>query len=303
MTGQIDFIDLSKILLDDFFNIEEEDMRLTRNIEKNRLDEPLTVEGPVNGFYVLVDGYKRYRSLKSLGWTTVQCKIEPVSDIAHRIIKRLRWDLNKKKMKSSERIRYVHLLISLNWSSDMIAQKTGIARDVIKKYMKIHYIPQEYKDIINSWGLGHEALLALDRMQKRLPRYTFYQIVDVLNHQTPHIFGYHIEAIEYLSKVEEFRRLPESSVRRSIDKTIIHKTFKLKEAQDIVNIEAVAQGIIKNEAAIGQYLDYVKTEAAELERILSPNLMINVPQVRRKELILIFENCLGKVNSTYRGRR
>ncbi|WP_407312158.1 hypothetical protein [Desulfosporosinus sp. SB140] len=188
--------------------------------------------------------------------------------------------------------------VYLQASLDKIAQETGIAHEVIKKYKKIRNIPQEYKDIINSLGLGHEALLALDRIQKRLPPKTFYLIVDVLNQKSPNIFSYHIEAIEYLTKVDEFRRLSESAVKRSV-----HKTFKQKEARDIVNIEAVVLGIMKNDAAIGRYLDYVKTEARELERIiLSPNLMMNVPQVRSKELVSIFENCLEKINSTYRRR-
>ncbi|MCO1602823.1 ParB/RepB/Spo0J family partition protein [Desulfosporosinus nitroreducens] len=162
MPGLIDWIRLSQIFLDPLFGCEE-DTRLTADIRKNKLDNPLIVEGPINDHYILVDGYKRYISLVHLGWESVQCTIEPESDPAYRIAKRLRRDYNKQKMRSSERIRYVHRLLGMQWDIDMISKETGIARAVVRKYEKIRDIPQEYKDIIKSLKLGHEALLALDR--------------------------------------------------------------------------------------------------------------------------------------------
>ncbi|MCO5388562.1 MAG: ParB N-terminal domain-containing protein [Desulfosporosinus sp.] len=76
MPGLIDWIRLSQIFLDPLFRCEE-DTRLTADIRKNKLDNPLIVEGPINDHYILVDGYKRYISLVHLGWESVQCTIEP----------------------------------------------------------------------------------------------------------------------------------------------------------------------------------------------------------------------------------
>lgn len=141
MPGLVDWIILSRIFPDPLFRCEE-DTRLTADIVKNELDNPLIIEGPINNHYILVDGYKRYESLVHLGWERVQCTIEPVSDPAYRIAKRLRRDYNKHKMRSSERIRYVHRLLGLHWNIDMISKETGIARAVIYKYKKIRDIPQ-----------------------------------------------------------------------------------------------------------------------------------------------------------------
>ncbi|OLN26671.1 ParB N-terminal domain-containing protein [Desulfosporosinus metallidurans] len=233
MPGHINWIRLSQIFLDPLFACKE-DTRLTADIRINKLDNPLIVEGLINDHYILVDGYKRYISLVHLGWESVQCTIEPVSDPAYRIAKRLRRDYNKQKMRSSERIRYVHWLLGLQWDINMIRKETGIARAVVRKYEKIRDIPQEYKDIIKSLKLGHEALLALDRMQTRVPGRIFYQIVDELNRNSSEIFGYHVGAIEYLTKVVEFSRLPERAVKRAVHKTIIYNTFKQKEAKRLL---------------------------------------------------------------------
>ncbi|KJS89599.1 ParB N-terminal domain-containing protein [Desulfosporosinus sp. BICA1-9] len=130
MPGLVDWVRLSQIFPETLF-LCEEDTRLTADIRKNKLDNPLIVEGPINDHYILVDGYKRYKSLVHLGWESVLCTIEPVSDPAYRIAKRLRRDYNKQKMRSSERIRYVHWLLGLQWSIDMINKETGIARAVI----------------------------------------------------------------------------------------------------------------------------------------------------------------------------
>jgi len=192
-------IELSKILLDEFFIVEEHE-QLTRNVEKYGLEEPLSVEGPIKGdHYILVDGYKRYKSLIQLGWTNVQCKVESVTDDAHRILKRLRWDYSKKKMKSKERIRYVHWLLNLNWTVNEIAEGTGIALEVIRKYKKIKYVNQQSKDLINSLGLGDKALLSIDRMSNCLP-FNIYRIIEEELINYPKIYGYHVDAIECLSR-------------------------------------------------------------------------------------------------------
>ncbi|GAB6155731.1 hypothetical protein JCM17380_44820 [Desulfosporosinus burensis] len=296
MPGHINWIRLSQIFLDPLFGCEE-DTRLTADIRKNKLDNPLIVEGPINDHYILVDGYKRYISLVHLGWESVQCTIEPVSDRAYRIAKRLRRDYNKQKMRSSERIRYVHWLLGLQWDINTISKETGIARAVVRKYEKIRDIPQEYKDIIKSLKLGHEALLALDRMQSRVPSRTFYQIVDVLKRNSSEIFGYHVGAIEYLTKVAEFSRLPETAVKRAVRKTIINNTFRQKEAKKIVDIEAVVSGITQDDSLIEQCMDFIIKEASELANIVSPNLMKNATPLQRKQIVAVFEKCLEKARS------
>lgn len=197
-------------------------------------------------------------------------------------------------MRSSERIRYVHRLLGMQWDIDVISKETGIARAVVRKYEKIRDIPQEYKDIIKSLKLGHEALLALDRMQSRVPSRTFYQIVDVLKRNSSDIFGYHVGAIEYLTKVAEFRRLPETAVKRAVHKTIIHNTFKQKEAKKVVEIEAVVSGITQDDSLIKQCVDFIIKEASELANIVSPNLMKNVTPLQRKQILAVFEKCLEK---------
>ena len=247
-----------------------------------------------NDQYILVDDYRTYENLVRLGWGKVRCTIEPVTDSAYRMAKRLRRDNNKHRMRSLERIRHVHRLLNMHWSEDLISKETGIARAVICKYTRIRDIPQEYKDIIKSLELGNEALLALDSMQRRVPSRIFYQIVDVLTKKRSEIFGYHVGAIEYLTKASGFCGLQETAVNHSVRKTIIHKTFKQKEAQKIVNIEAVVSGLTKDDVVIGQCVDSVIYEANELTRILSPNLMKYVTPFQRKQVVEIFKKCLGK---------
>jgi len=295
MPGSGDGIKLSQIRLVSEFCCEE-DTRLTTYIEKYGLDNPLIIEGPIDDddHYDLIVGYRTYESLVHLGRETVKCTIEPVSDLAHRIAKRLRRDNNKHRMRSLECIRHVHRLLNMHWSEDLISKETGIARAVICKYKRIRDIPQEYKDIIKSLELGNEALLALDSMQRRIPSRIFYQIVDVLTKKRSEIFGYHVVAIEYLTKASGFCGLQETAVNHSVRKTIIHKTFKQKEAQKIVDIEAVVSGITKDDVIIGQCVDSVIYEANELARILSPNLMKHVTLLQRKQLVEIFKKCLGK---------
>lgn len=141
-------------------------------------------------------------------------------------------------------------------------------------------------------------------MQRRVPSRIFYQIVNVLKQNSSEIFGYHVGAIEYLTKAAEFSRLPETAVKRAVHKTIIHNTFKQKEAQKIVDIEAVVSGITKDDALIRQCLDFVIYEANELASIVSPNLMKNATLTQRKQLVGIFEKCLEKAksNTNYWGR-
>lgn len=141
-------------------------------------------------------------------------------------------------------------------------------------------------------------------MQRRVSSRTFYQIVDVLKQNSSEIFGYHVEAIEYLTKVAEFRKLPETAVKRAVHKTIIHNTFKQKEAKKIVDIEVVVSGITQDDALIEQCIDFIIKEANELANIVSPNLMKNATLMQRKQIVAVFEKCLEKAksNTNYWGR-
>lgn len=91
--------------------------------------------------------------------------------------------------------------------------------------------------------------------------------------------------IGYLTKVTEFRKLPETAVNSAVHKTIFHKTFKQEQAQKIVYIEAVVSGITKDAALIGQCMDFVINEANELARIISPNLMKNATLMQRRQIV------------------
>ena len=139
--------------------------------------------------------------------------------------------------------------------------------------------------------------LVTDRMQSRVPSRTFYQIVDVLKRNSSEIFGYHVGAIEYLTKVAEFSRLPETAVKRAVRKTIIYNTFRQKEAKKIVDIEAVVSGITQDDSLIEQCIDFITKEASELANILSPNLMKNATPLQRKQIVAVFEKCLEKARS------
>lgn len=48
---------------------------LSRNIKENGLIYPLIVHRRDKGLYEIIDGHRRYRAIKRLGWQTVPCKV------------------------------------------------------------------------------------------------------------------------------------------------------------------------------------------------------------------------------------
>lgn len=295
MSLQAESILLSRIDLDPFFK-KDEDERLTFSLKKDNLLEPLIVEAHSEGQYILVDGYKRYASLKKLGWNEAPCIIEDPTDLAGLIAKRLKRDFNKRKMKNPERVRLVHKLLSFHWDEKRIAQVTGISISIIRKYKKIRNIPQERRDKVESLGLGQEGLLSLENIRHRLSSKNYAIVIDILE-SCDKLYYYNIRSIEYLSKVSGFNELPESSIKHAVEKAIKGSKYTISTAGRDVVLEQVVSNSTRNALALGIALDYVLEQSEQICRHITSRLVQFAPSEKRQKLISNLELGLQKAKT------
>lgn len=258
---------LSKIDREPFFE-KEEDERLTLSLKKDNLLEPLVVEARSSGQYILVDGYKRYSSMRKLGWKEVLCIIEDPTDFAGLVAKKLKRDFNQRKMKNPERLRLVHKLLSLQWDEKRISEETCISRSIIHKYKKIRNIPQERRDKVKSLGLKQEGLLSLENIRQELSRKNYDIVVNILE-SCDILYAYNVKSIEYLSKVSGFNELQEPSLRHAVKNAIRESKYTASMAGRDVALEQVVLNSTQNAVALDTALDYV-LEQSEINKTHHP---------------------------------
>jgi ParB/RepB/Spo0J family partition protein len=287
---------LLNIALDPFFEKDEEE-RLTKSINKDGLLNPLVVEAHSDKKYMLVDGYKRYASLMSLGWREVSCIVEDASDPAQLIAKKLERDYIEHKMRNPERVRLVHKLLNLKWTTERIAKETGISKSVIDTYAKIKDIPQERKDIVKSLGLGQEGLLSLENIHLKLSSKNYIIVLDILKSYEK-LHAYNIKSVEYLTKVPGFDKLSKPSIQRAVYKAINESKFNASSANETVVIEQVISDTSSEARALGIALEYLLQQTEEVNRLITPRLVHFAPSIQKKKLISNLEFGLKNAKSS-----
>lgn len=80
--------------------IDEDELRtLARSMVADGLLNPIAVEGPVDGWYILEDGERRWRASLLAGWTEIEANVRPVRDSnTHRLLLALVGNLQRSDM-------------------------------------------------------------------------------------------------------------------------------------------------------------------------------------------------------------
>lgn len=290
---------LSLIELDPFFEQDEQE-RITSSINRDGLLNPLIVEESKGKEFILVDGYKRYSSLKRLGWQEVCCIVEEETDPVRRMVKKLKRDFNTRKMVNSERVRIVHKLLSSGWSGDKISKETGISKSVIKTYASLRNISQDTKDVANSLELGQEGLLSLNKIRNSTSSRTYIIILDILR-GIDKKYAYFLKSIEHVSKNPGFNNLPVVSIKRVVYKAINESKFTATTANREVALEKVANDATRDPIELEIALKYALERSEELSRIITPRIIKYASPDRRRKLILNLEQGLKSAKAdTYR---
>ncbi len=273
----------------------QEDRRLTNDISQYGLELPLLVEGPVDGRYILVDGFKRIASLRYLEWDTVPCIVDSPTNEPTRISKKLRRDHHLKRMTVSQRIHHVHKLIGFGWDVNEIVRLTGISHQTILNYSRIKWVPLNIKEIARDLKLTENSELLLEQIAQRTSIDTLRFIGGTLSVEFNDVYKYYLEAIEQLTRFDIFNRLPRESIGRAVVSTARCSKFKGPNAQEILYKEAIISRTVKNREVFEVSVNYILKDITHLSKILTPYFISRIDKTEADQITGILEDTLRRI--------
>ena len=115
-----------------------------------------------NGFYELVDGERRWRVAKELGYKTVPCDIIDIDDDTAR---RMVWKVNTLRKEYTTKEKAYHfkkLQEEYGMSLRGIARECDYSAPTVKDYLNVFMLPEFYQKMVwdGKIGIGHIHVLA-----------------------------------------------------------------------------------------------------------------------------------------------
>lgn len=118
------------------------------SIEKDGILVALTVREKV-GFYELIDGERRLRLAKQLGYTTVKCDVVDVGD---EVARRMVWKVNtlRKDYEPKEKAHFFKKMLKPPYGMSLrgIAREYDQSTRTVKAYLNVFKIPKDYQQMV-----------------------------------------------------------------------------------------------------------------------------------------------------------
>lgn len=138
------------------FNLED----IKGSIMRDGILVALTVRKK-DGYYELIDGERRWRVAKELGYKAVPCNVIDIDDETAR---RMIWRVNtlRKDYSTEEKARYMKKLQKDGLSLREIGRITGYSHQVVNDHLNVFQLPEFYQKMVWSGkiGIGHIHELA-----------------------------------------------------------------------------------------------------------------------------------------------
>ena len=123
---------------------------LAEHIKVHGLLNPLVVTENDDGKYEIISGERRFKAIRGLNWSEIPCHIVSVTDEYDKDSIRLGEQLTSEPLSVSAAIELCNNLYTKYFDMEIVAKKTGISKQLIKRYVKYARLPPLVRDNIGA---------------------------------------------------------------------------------------------------------------------------------------------------------
>jgi ParB-like chromosome segregation protein Spo0J len=154
-------IQIDQIIVETRCRHTPKDLYLTDNIYNNGQIEPVTVMGPENGKYYLINGYRRMTVLKKAGHKYIQCDVLPLSSQSERALLRLSINHHTEKFSRFNEIPLVEQLQNDGYTSKEIHSKTNIPKGRLYEHKRAINLPLSLRQRAEEADVNPEGIVQI----------------------------------------------------------------------------------------------------------------------------------------------
>lgn len=285
-------IKLSQIRVESSFRNENRDESLELSLNKEGQRVPIIVEKEGNGQYVLVEGYRRYNALISIGKKKAQCIVEEVTSEEQRLIKRLDIEFHTEKRNAYQLEKMINQLLKLNkHDAKSIAKLCNVTEETVRKYLKGREVNPDWVRRGEQANVGRHGLTDIHTFQN-VGIETKEYILDL--YIGGQINGTSLGQIKEITKVPVFKDISEEDKKECIDEVIIRgikdkevmseivSNKRLEISYDETSLENITNLIVKLLYRVNNLL-----RKKHYVNYLAPNQRLNIQKLLEGSIVLL----------------
>ncbi len=150
-------------------NTDKDRNRLLVSLEALGLQQPIAVTELAKGQYRIIDGHRRFRCVKELGWKTVPCRVYPQLDPVE--LERVRFEIqnNRRPWKPLERSKALAQMKQAGkYTDDELAELLFVSRTVVTNSLLLGKQKEEYKNLMEEYDLSESYRTEFIKLRPKL---------------------------------------------------------------------------------------------------------------------------------------
>jgi len=274
------------------------DEKLITDIKENGLKVPILVEGPdQNGKFYIVDGNRRFKSIESLGYRSIFCTIDSLTDEVSRGLKRLGLHFRSKKKTGYNLEREILFLIDKGLSDVEIAHKVNVAVQTVRRHLKSKSVPLALKKAAEENKVGKDNITRIYTMEQFPQPIHSILILDCLNKK---IKTNEVNAIWKLARIPLLQDLNIKSVEHCINLSIEKAVFSNEDAEKTIFLEAIKDKTFKDRREITSYVScHILTELNNIKSLSLSHFVNQLPFDQRLTILYVLEDLINAYKTFY----
>lgn len=164
------------------FGTDGDTNRLLLSIKMYGIETPIVVSEQEPGYYLIVDGHRRFICAQKLGYTHIPCRVYPALSDGELETRRYEIQNNRRpwrpleRSEALERIKNTHNLTS----NVQLAEHLGISEAIVANSMQLHKQKFSHLELMKEYGLTESYMNEFVRLKPKLRKIQQWEVDDII---------------------------------------------------------------------------------------------------------------------------
>jgi ParB/RepB/Spo0J family partition protein len=164
------------------FGTDGDTNRLLVSIKQYGIETPIVVSEQEPGYFLIVDGHRRFICAQKLGYTHIPCRIYPRLGDGELETRRYEIQNNRRpwrpleRSEALERIKNAHSFTS----NVQLAEHLGISEAIVANSMQLHKQKFSHLELMKEYGLTESYMNEFVRLKPKLRKVQQWEVDDII---------------------------------------------------------------------------------------------------------------------------
>lgn len=207
------------------FGIDGDQNRLLVSIKRHGILNPITVSEVEKDRFIIIDGHRRYRCAKNLGFEIVSCRVYPRLDPLEFETLRFEMQNNLRRWRPLERSNALARLKSTNnfKSNRELAEYLGLSETIVANLLQLRELNFDYIDLMNKYELTEAYQVEFIRLKPKIRKIRNFEISEIIENLFERVKN------KVIKSAKGFRKLGRIFLRATANEEELHQFLSDKD--------------------------------------------------------------------------